>query len=67
MDERQIRRIALIEAFKEANIEIVKFDIVAMKIFLIVPKEIDVKRVKRLVNHSFGEQLRVFVKEKGEA
>lgn len=62
MDKNRI--FALLLAFKEAGIEIVKTDIEKMKIFLIVPKEIKVERVKRLVQHSFGEQMRVFVKEK---
>lgn len=64
MDKNRI--FALLLAFNEAGIEIVKTDIEKMKIFLIVPKEIKAEKVKHLVRYSFGEQMRVFVKEKGE-
>lgn len=58
---------ALIDSFNKAGIEIVKTDIYEKKIFLIVPKRIEVERVKKLVRFTYGEQMRVFVKKKGEA
>lgn len=55
---------ALIDAFNQAGIEIAKTDIYEKEIFLIVPKGIEVERVKNLVRFTYGEQMRVFVKEK---
>jgi hypothetical protein len=53
-------------AFDEIGIDIVKIDGVLMKIYLAVPTNVDVTRVKRVVQFTLGEDMRVFVKEKGE-
>lgn len=55
---------ALIDAFNQAGIEIAEIDVYDKKIYLIVPKGIEVERVKNLVRFTYGEQMRVFVKEK---
>ena len=55
---------ALIDSFNRAGIEIVKTDVYEKKIYLIIPKGIEVERLKNLVRFTYGEQMRVFVKEK---
>lgn len=65
MDKNRI--FALFLLFKSKGIEIVKTDLDEMKIFLVVPKGIEVEKLKNLVQFTYGKQMRVFVKQKGEA
>ena len=62
MDRNRI--LALFLSFKSYGIEVAEINETEMKIFLIVPKGINVEKVKRLVKFSFGEHMKVFVKEK---
>lgn len=55
---------ALIDLFNKVGIQIVKTDVYEKKIYLIIPKGIEVERLKNLVRFTYGEQMRVFVKEK---
>jgi hypothetical protein len=67
MQSREALIYALLNTFNKVGVEIVKTDVLEQKIFLIVPKGTEVERVKNLVQFTFGKQMRVFVKERGEA
>lgn len=65
MQSREALIYALLNTFNKVGVEIVKTDVFEQKNFLIVPKGIEVERVKNLVQFTFGKQMRVFVKERG--